>query len=186
MQEAMERAKQALHAASQRYKLHADWHRTAVKIAVGDRVMLSSKNITFRSGGSRKLLPRWLGPFEVTEQINPVAFKLNLQELGGKVHPVFHASLLRLYHTDGRTVVHPAPLQVDGELETRLTLSFDAFTTKLARLSMLYDGRVMALSQTPVSLLPISPTVQMYCVTFWMQRNVARRLHLSMHLGPVL
>jgi hypothetical protein len=116
MQAALQRAKSALHAANQRYKRHADKHRTAVAIAVGDRVMLNSKNVTFRSGGSRKLLPRWLGPFTVTQQINPVAFKLDLQELNGKLHPVFHSSLLRPYYTDGRTVVHPKPLQIDGDV----------------------------------------------------------------------
>lgn len=117
MQDALVKAKRALQGARERMKRFADQRRTPVTISVGDKVMLSSKNIDFKSGGSRKLLPRWIGPFQVTEQINPVAFKLDLSELSGRLHPVFHASLLRPYHSDGRAVVQPAPLPVHGELE---------------------------------------------------------------------
>lgn len=117
MQEALQRAKRALQAARERAKHHADRHRSEVKISVGDQVLLSSKNIQFRSGGSRKLMPRFLGPFKVSQQVNPVAFKLDLQEWSTKLHPVFHASLLRPYRSDGRSVVRPPPLEVAGELE---------------------------------------------------------------------
>lgn len=117
MQEALAAAKRALQAARARMKYYADKRRKAVTYVVGDRVMLSSKHVSLKSGGTRKLLPRWLGPFDIVEQINPVAFKLDLREWNTKLHPVFHVSLLRRYHWDGRTDVRPLPLVVDGELE---------------------------------------------------------------------
>uniref|UniRef100_A0A3B3ICH7 Gypsy retrotransposon integrase-like protein 1 n=1 Tax=Oryzias latipes TaxID=8090 RepID=A0A3B3ICH7_ORYLA len=59
----------------------------------GQKVWLSSKNIQLRTD-SRKLSPRYLGPFEVLAVINPSAVKLRLPA-SMKVHPVFHVSHLK-------------------------------------------------------------------------------------------
>jgi hypothetical protein len=59
----------------------ADPHRsTHVTIAVGDLVLLSTKNIKVQHGGSDKLFPRFLGPFRVIHEVNPVAFRLELPD----------------------------------------------------------------------------------------------------------
>ena len=52
---------------------------------------MSTKHINVIMKGTIKRLPRWIGPFRVVQQINPVAFKL---PAGLKIHPVFHTSLL--------------------------------------------------------------------------------------------
>jgi len=117
MQDALQRAKRALQSAQARMSSYADKGRSPVKISVGDMILLSSKNIQFRSGVSRKLMPRWLGPFKVIQQVNPVAFKLELNDWNTKLHPVFHASLLRPYAHDGVTDVRPPPISIAGELE---------------------------------------------------------------------
>jgi hypothetical protein len=36
-------------------------------------VLLSTTNIKPKFKGSAQLLPKWIGPFKVTEEINPVA-----------------------------------------------------------------------------------------------------------------
>jgi hypothetical protein len=70
------KAKAALHAAQQRQAITANRRRREMNIAVGDSVFLSTANIKLKFKGSPKLLPRWIGPFKVLEQINPVAFRL--------------------------------------------------------------------------------------------------------------
>jgi len=42
-----------------------------------------------------KLNPSWLGPFRVKRVISPVVYELELTTAYGKIHPVFHASVLR-------------------------------------------------------------------------------------------
>ena len=44
-----------------------------------------------------KLAPKHHGPFRITKQISPIAYKLELPP-AWTIHPVFHTSLLTLYH----------------------------------------------------------------------------------------
>ncbi len=44
-----------------------------------------------------KLTPKCLGPFWITQEISPVAYRLELP-INWRVHNVFHASLLTPYH----------------------------------------------------------------------------------------
>lgn len=62
---------------------------------VGQWVMLSTKNIRFRSG---KLTEKFIGPFKVLDVIGNQAYKLDLPQLYERLHPVFHVSLLEPYH----------------------------------------------------------------------------------------
>jgi hypothetical protein len=109
---ALQRARCNLLAAQQRQKAYADRRRADVAVAVGDMVLLSAKNINVKHPGTRKLLPSWLGPFKVIAQINPVAFRLDLPASMSRVHPVFHAALLKPYRSDG-TVQPPPPIVLD-------------------------------------------------------------------------
>uniref|UniRef100_A0A670KDM5 Integrase catalytic domain-containing protein n=1 Tax=Podarcis muralis TaxID=64176 RepID=A0A670KDM5_PODMU len=92
--------KMNLEQAKEIYKRQVDKRRREGEtIRVGDRVWLSTQGLPFK-GGCKKLQPRRLGPFEVTQQVNPVAFKLKLPD-SMKIHPVFHRSLLSP-HREGR------------------------------------------------------------------------------------
>lgn len=125
MQEALNHARVCLDAAQQRQKRYADKHRSQVKVKVGDMVLLSSKNIKLKHPGSKKLLPKWIGPFKIIKQVNEVAFKLDLPANMGRYHPVFHASLLQPYRHDGSTQPPPAIEVEDGELEYEVEVILD-------------------------------------------------------------
>jgi hypothetical protein len=116
IQSAVAKAKVCLQAAQQRQKAYADRHRRELQFAVGDEVLLSTKNIKVKTAGTHKLLPKWLGPFKVAKRVNAVAYKLELPA-SLKIHPVFHVSLLKQYERSGRVQPPPVPELVDGELE---------------------------------------------------------------------
>ena len=68
-----------------------------VKCKVGDLVLLSTRNIKMK-GIPRKLQRRFVGPFRMTETIGRQAYRLSLPNTW-KIHPMFHASLLKDWNT---------------------------------------------------------------------------------------
>ena len=113
MQLALSNAKLCLEAAQNRQKAYADKKRSDTPIKLHSDVLLSTQNLKLKSPGSKKLLPKWIGPFNVIKVINNVAFKLALPTTMSKVHPVFHASLLKPYYPSG--TCQPPPPIVDEE-----------------------------------------------------------------------
>ena len=63
---------------------------------------VNSRNLKLKHLGSKKLLPRWVGPFTIERRIRPIAYRLALLNSMCTVHPVFHVSRLAEYRTDGR------------------------------------------------------------------------------------
>ena len=82
-----------------RQKSYADTRRKPVHFIVGNKVLLSSKNLKFTSRFARKLLPKFVGPFPVTQVFSKgvnartIAVRLQLPE-NWKIHDVFHVSLV--------------------------------------------------------------------------------------------
>jgi hypothetical protein len=104
-------------AAQQRQKALADKNRVEKTLKVGDKVLLSTKYLYLKySEKSRKLLPKWIGPFEVVQVVGPIAYKLKMNP-GWLVHPVFHVSLLEPYRESGRVQPPPPPVEMEGDLE---------------------------------------------------------------------
>jgi len=116
IQQIITSAKQSLLKAQDRQKKYADNHRRDFRLIIGDKVLLSTKNLPMRKGFSKKLLPRFIGPFTVTRVINEVSAQLDLP-MGLRWHNVFHASLLRHYKDGGPIKAAPIPEIIDGELE---------------------------------------------------------------------
>ncbi|GJV40175.1 hypothetical protein Tco_1418615 [Tanacetum coccineum] len=82
--------KEKLKAARDRQKSYADNRRKPLEFEVGDRVMLkvSPWKGVIRFGKKGKLAPRYVGPFEILERVDPVAYRLRLlKELSG-AYPV--------------------------------------------------------------------------------------------------
>lgn len=87
--------KTALTKAAGAYKAQADKKRAPHKLFwVGDMVYLSTKYLCLKMP-YKKLHPEFIVPFPIVRVINPVTMELNLLHLLGRVHPVFHGSLLR-------------------------------------------------------------------------------------------
>jgi hypothetical protein len=102
-----------MQAAQERQKAYANRGRRDVKFATGDAVMLSTTNVKFKATGKAKFMPRFMGPFIITEVYGPqdrdgnvvqvTACKVKLPDLM-KIHPVFHVSLLKHFKSDGEPV----------------------------------------------------------------------------------
>ena len=56
-------------------------------------------------GETRKMNPRYNGPFEILARIGPVAYRLQLPAELNNVHPVFHVSNLKKCLSDETLVV---------------------------------------------------------------------------------
>ena len=81
--------------------------RRPLEFEVSDRVFLKviPKRGVVRFGKREKLLPRFMGPFEILERIGTVAYRLALSPNMTGVHEVFHVSMLRKYTPDPSHVV---------------------------------------------------------------------------------
>ncbi|KAM2885619.1 hypothetical protein COP2_012770 [Malus domestica] len=69
-----------------------------------------------RFGKRDKLSPRYIGPYEITERIGEVAYRLELPLELSKVHNVFHVLMLRHYVSDPSHVIPPQPLEINLNL----------------------------------------------------------------------
>ena len=48
------------------------------EIAVGSNVLLATTNLHLKIVGTRKLIPRWVGPFKVTTRVGGMSYRLDL------------------------------------------------------------------------------------------------------------
>jgi len=110
------RAKLALQQASNRMAAQANKKVKTFTLAIGDKAWLSTKHLNIQQTGSSKLMPRFVGPFSVTQVINPVTYKLDLPA-NMKCHPVFHISELKPVPPGTRLPPEPTTVDIDGTTE---------------------------------------------------------------------
>lgn len=87
--------------AQERMKLYADKKRREVTYECGEWVLLKLRPHRQTSAkGSQaitgKLAKRFYEPFQITERIGPVAYRLQLPE-NARIHPIFHCSMLKSF-----------------------------------------------------------------------------------------
>ena len=89
--------------AQDRQKSYADLNRRFLEFQEGESVFLKISPIrgVMRFGKSRKLSPRYVGPFEILKRVGEVAYQLALPPTLTSTHDVFHVSMLKKYNPDG-------------------------------------------------------------------------------------
>ena len=88
-----------LHRAQQKMKINADKHRTERDFDVGQWVYVKlqpHRQVTLRQSKYNKLVPKYYGPFQISEKVGKVAYKLLLPATS-QIHPTFHISQLKLF-----------------------------------------------------------------------------------------
>jgi len=110
--------KQRLVTAQSRQKSYADKRRRPLEFEVGDYVFLKVKprHSIVRSGNKGKLAPRYIGPFEVTQRVGSVSYRLGLPPSLQRIHNVFHVSMLRKYVPDPSHVVPTEELEINEDV----------------------------------------------------------------------
>jgi transposase InsO family protein len=112
---------ECLRQAQQYQKRFADEKRTEIEFNVDDEVLVNTAFLNpevYRNSPSKKLLPRFVGPYRIIEKISDVAYKLELDTNMSRIHPVFHISALRPYYRTEdieRLPKRPPPVIVDNE-----------------------------------------------------------------------
>ena len=102
------RARSALLRATNRSQHQANRRRTpAPQYTPGQRVWLWSKDLPSKVD-SRKLAPRFVGPFEIESLVNPCAVRLKLPS-SLRVHPTFHVSQVKPVSTSPLSPPTKAP-----------------------------------------------------------------------------
>jgi hypothetical protein len=83
---------------------------------VGEHVFLKvkEKRSSIRLGCCPKLATRYCGPFEILENIRPIAYILAFPT-SMRVHNAFHVSLLKKYVHDPNHIIDWIVIQVENE-----------------------------------------------------------------------
>lgn len=112
------------------YKKQANKKRSKPKeFKVGDTVYLS-KYLQSRQS-SKKLDPKYIGPFPISKIINPVTVQLELPKMLRCIHPVFQCRLLKQSTTSPLCPVMkplPDPTLIEGEQHFEVKHILDSCT----------------------------------------------------------
>jgi len=116
--EIVRKSRKRLRAAQDRQRSYANVRRRPLMFKVGDHVFLKVSplkgNLWFGQKG--KLTPRYIGPFEILQNVGPVAYRLVLPPNLQGIHDVFHVSQLRQYIPDPQHIVSFEPLRLKENL----------------------------------------------------------------------
>ena len=101
------------------------------EIAIGSDVLLATNNLHLKKVGTRKLIPRWVGPCKVTARIDALSYRLDLPACMHQIHNVFHISLMKQYRSDDRTQPPSPPELVEAHPEWTVEQILDHKIVKL-------------------------------------------------------
>ena len=98
-----------LRATQSRQKSYADKKRRPLEFQEGDHVFLKVTPTTRigRVMKSKKLTPRFIGPYQILRKIGHVTYQICLPSFLSNLHNAFHESQLRKYISDPTHVITP-------------------------------------------------------------------------------
>ena len=134
--EQIKRIRSRMLEAQSRQKSYADRRRKPLEFEEGEYVFLKVTPTTGigRSIKTKKLNPRYIGPFEILKRIGPVAYRIALPPHLSNLHDVFHVSQLRKYTFDPSHALEPKSVQVREDLTLPVTpVRIDDTSTKRLR-----------------------------------------------------
>ncbi|KAJ8544115.1 hypothetical protein K7X08_028626 [Anisodus acutangulus] len=70
-----------------------------------------------RFGNRRKLIMRYIRPFEVLQRVGEVVYELSLPPSLSGIHSIFHVFMLKKYHADNSYVIQWDSILLDQNLE---------------------------------------------------------------------
>ena len=110
--------KEKMKTSQDRQKSYADKRRRLLEFEQGDHVFLRVTPTTGvgRALKSKKLTPKFIGPYQISARIGPVAYRIALPPILSNIHDVFHVSQLRKYLADPSHVIEPDTIQLKDNL----------------------------------------------------------------------
>jgi hypothetical protein len=95
-------------------KSYADNRRRLLEFEVGDCVflMVTPMRGVMQLVKKGKLSPRFVGPFEITQRVERLAYRIALPPYLVGTHDVFHMSMLRKYIANPDVIVEYEPLEI--------------------------------------------------------------------------
>ena len=128
--------REKMKASQSRQKSYHDKRRKELEFSAGDHVFLRVTPVTGvgRALKSKKLTPRFIGPYQILDRVGKVAYRVALPPNLSNLHDVFHVSQLRKYVPDPSHVVQMDDVQVRDNLtvETK-PIRIDAREVKVLR-----------------------------------------------------
>jgi hypothetical protein len=115
LEKTLQEVQAILKSAQDRQAAYANRSRAPHTFAAGQQVLLKTTHLKFKQG-VKKLHPKFIGPFKILKMIGENAAKLELPPTYSRIHPVFHVSLLRVFHQSPSAArPPPEPQVVDNE-----------------------------------------------------------------------
>ena len=117
-EEKVKMIRERLKVVADRQKSYVDLKRKDIQYEIGEKVFLkvSLWKKVMRFGRNDKLSPRFIGPYEVIEEVGPVAYRLALPPKLEKIHNVFHVSMLRRYRSNFSHVISSKIIELHPDL----------------------------------------------------------------------
>ena len=110
-----------------RQKSYADQRRRPLEFSAGEHVFLRVTPFTGvgRTLKSKKLTPKFIGPYQILRRIGPVAYEIALPPSLDNIHNIFHVSQLRKY------VPNPSHILESDSIQVKENLSFEVKPIKI-------------------------------------------------------